>query len=96
MDTHSHHHHEEETQVVLNVEGMTCAHCAMTVTKVLENNGAEHPAVNFATGEASFSIGDKGELKAIVDRRIGTNDSTGRGNGGTLSSWRMKFYGREN
>ncbi|MBK8394118.1 MAG: S8 family serine peptidase [Leptospiraceae bacterium] len=32
----------------------------------------------------------------IADRRIGTNDSTGRGNGGTLSSWRMKFYGREN
>jgi Cu+-exporting ATPase len=67
MDPHSHHHHEEETQVVLNVEGMTCAHCAMTITKVLENNGAEHPHVNFATGEANFSIGSKDELKKIVD-----------------------------
>jgi len=67
MDTHSHHHHEEETQVVLNIEGMTCAHCAMTVTKVLENNGAVHPTVNFATGEATFSVDEKGELKNIIE-----------------------------
>jgi Cu+-exporting ATPase len=66
MDSHSHHHHEEETQVVLNVEGMTCAHCAMTISKVIENNGAEHPDVNFATGEARFSLGNKEELKNIV------------------------------
>ena len=66
MDSHSHHHHEEKTQVVLNVEGMTCAHCAMTISKVLEKNGAEHPNVNFATGEARFSLDDKDELKNIV------------------------------
>lgn len=34
MNSHTH-HHEEETQVVLNVEGMTCAHCAMTIIKNL-------------------------------------------------------------
>jgi len=66
MDPHSH-RHEEDTQVVLNVEGMTCAHCAMTITKVLEHNGAENPSVNFATGEASFSLDDKNALKKIVD-----------------------------
>ena len=66
MDSHSH-HHDEETQVVLNVEGMTCAHCAITVSKVLENNGARHPAVNFATGEASFSIEEEGVLKKITE-----------------------------
>src|ERR1035437_2743122 len=66
MDSHSHHHHEEKTQVVLNVDGMTCAHCAMTISKVLEKNGAEHPSVNFATGEARFSLGDKEDLKNIV------------------------------
>ena len=66
MDSHSH-CHEEETHVVLNVEGMTCAHCAMTITKVLEKNGAEHPSVNFTTGEASFSLEDKNGLEKIVD-----------------------------
>ncbi|MBI4945704.1 MAG: cadmium-translocating P-type ATPase [Bacteroidetes bacterium] len=67
MEPHSHHPHEEDTQVVLNVEGMTCAHCAMTISKVIENNGAEHANVNFATGEARFSLGNKEELKTIVE-----------------------------
>ncbi|HEY4799922.1 MAG TPA: cation-translocating P-type ATPase [Bacteroidia bacterium] len=65
MDSHNH-THEEETQLVLNVEGMTCAHCAMTVTKVLENSGAAHPNVNYATGEASFSIDDSVDVKKII------------------------------
>lgn len=68
MDDHSHHHHhEDETQVTLNVEGMTCAHCAMTITKVLENNGAHHPSVNFATGEARFSLAEGTVLPKIVE-----------------------------
>lgn len=68
MDDHSqHHHHEDEMQITLNVEGMTCAHCAMTVTKVLENNGAQHPSVNFATGEARFSIAEGAALQKIVE-----------------------------
>ena len=66
MDSHSH-NHSEETQITLNVEGMTCAHCAMTVTKVLENNGAQHPGVNFATGEVRFLLPDNTELKKIVE-----------------------------
>src|SRR3954469_19685481 len=66
MNSHDH-HHVEETKVTLNVEGMTCAHCAQTITKVLQNNGAEHPSVNFATGEASFSVESPEELKKIVE-----------------------------
>jgi len=96
MDSHSHHHHEEETQVVLNVEGMTCAHCAMTISKVLENNGAEHPDVNFATGEARFSLDDKDELKRIVEgitkagyKVISQKESEAHNHG--LSSLEKKF-----
>lgn len=95
MDSHSH-RHEEETQIVLNVEGMTCAHCAITITKVLENNGAEHPSVNFATGEASFSLDDKNELKKIVDgiqkvgyKVISQSEQEALGHG--LSSVEKKF-----
>ncbi|TAL58746.1 MAG: cadmium-translocating P-type ATPase [Bacteroidetes bacterium] len=62
----SHHNHGEDTRITLNVEGMTCAHCAMTVTKVLENNGAERPSVNFATGEANFSLPEDVKLEEIV------------------------------
>lgn len=74
MDSHSH-RREEEKQIVLNVEGMTCSHCAITISKVLENNGAQHPNVNFATGEASFSLKDNNELIKIVDgiRKAGYN-----------------------
>ena len=32
----------------------------------------------------------------VADRRIGTSGTTGWGNGGTLSNWRLKFYGRAN
>lgn len=70
MDSHSHdhgHNHEGKAQVTLNIEGMTCAHCAMTVTKVLENNGAEHPTVNFATGEAVFSMEGHDALQKITE-----------------------------
>ena len=55
-----------EENITLNIEGMTCAHCAMTVTKVLEKNGGEHPNVNYATGEANFHLHDKKDLEKII------------------------------
>ena len=63
---HQGHTHKEETQVTLNVEGMTCAHCAMAVTKVLKKNNAIHPHVNFSTGEAIFSVHDKNDIPEII------------------------------
>src|ERR1051325_2053850 len=56
----------EEENITLTVEGMTCAHCAMTITKVLENNGAENPSVNYATGEASFHLHNEKNLPKIL------------------------------
>jgi len=56
----------EEENITLNIEGMTCAHCAMTINKVLENNGAENHSVNYATGEARFLLHHKSNLQKIV------------------------------
>ncbi len=66
MDSYTLQHVHEEAQLVLNVEGMTCAHCAQTVNKVLQNSGAHNPSVNFATGEASFLLPDATALDAII------------------------------
>jgi Cu+-exporting ATPase len=61
------HTHDQDSQVTLNIEGMTCASCAQTVTKVLQNNGAENPSVNYATGEARFILHDKTKLKKLSE-----------------------------
>ena len=43
-----------ENKVLLNVDGMSCTNCALTVTKVLEKDGFKDVYVNFATGEVTF------------------------------------------
>jgi P-type Cu+ transporter len=54
-----------EDQVVLNVEGMTCASCASGITRLLEKKGLKDVNVNFATGEVAF-INGKVHLNEIV------------------------------
>lgn len=49
----------------LNVEGMTCNHCAMTITKYLEKLGLENVNVNFATNEVRYKSSDKVKLETI-------------------------------
>lgn len=66
MNSHDH-TNDQDSQVTLNIEGMTCASCALTVTKVLQNNGAENPSVNYATGEARFILHDKTKLKKLSE-----------------------------
>lgn len=67
MNYHDHtHHNENDDKVILNVEGMNCAHCAVTVTKVLENNGATNANVNYLTGEADFCLHKKEILEKII------------------------------
>jgi len=46
--------HLENTEIILDVEGMTCANCATGVENQLKKLGAEDIKVNFALGEASF------------------------------------------
>ena len=44
----------EKTETILDVEGMTCANCAIGVENQLRKLGADDIKVNFALGEASF------------------------------------------
>lgn len=41
-------------EIEMNVEGMTCASCAMTVTKYLEKRGMEDVYVDFSSGTVKF------------------------------------------
>jgi Cu+-exporting ATPase len=44
----------ENTATIIDVEGMTCANCAIGVENQLKKLGADDIKVNFALGEASF------------------------------------------
>lgn len=43
----------------LNIEGMDCTNCALTIKKVMEKQGALDVSVSFTTGEAAFSADQK-------------------------------------
>lgn len=45
---------EQGKYTTLQLEGLTCSHCVLTVEKTLKANGCENVSVNFATGEALF------------------------------------------
>lgn len=66
---HDHNHSNEETEkeVTLDVEGMTCANCAMGVERQLLKLGADDVHVNFALGEASFKSHEGTDINEIVD-----------------------------
>lgn len=51
----------------LNIEGMTCANCALSLEKMLKKLGASNINVNFSTGEASFT-GNINEV--FLEKRI--------------------------
>jgi Cu+-exporting ATPase len=42
-------------EIEMNVEGMTCASCAMTVTKFLEKRGMKNVFVDFSSGAVKFN-----------------------------------------
>ncbi|MBI35045.1 MAG: ATPase P [Flavobacteriales bacterium] len=56
-----------EKKHTLNIKGMTCANCALSVEKALKKQGAKNVHVNFSTGEASYTgnISIKGFKNAI-------------------------------
>lgn len=53
--------------ITLTIEGMTCAHCATTVTGVLKNNGAECSIVDFSTGKVTFYLSENSKLEKIKE-----------------------------
>ena len=57
------------THVSLQISGMTCGHCEMSVGKELKNIGAENVVVSSATGtaEADFATPiDRAKLEEAV------------------------------
>jgi len=59
----------ETKKLKLEVEGMTCANCALGIKKHLENKGLQDVNVNFSTGEASWK-NDKNQDKNDVAKTI--------------------------
>ena len=56
---------DNSTNTTLHIEGMDCSSCALGIAKTLEEQGLENVHVAFATGEATFDLGDAGKLPAI-------------------------------
>lgn len=55
-----------EEKVLLNVEGMDCANCALSITRALEKSGLHDVNVNFATGEVLFEIVEPAKVDEAV------------------------------
>ena len=54
-------------QLELNISGMTCGHCAMSVTKELSKlEGAANVSVNPQAGTASLEVADAVDKAAVV------------------------------
>jgi copper chaperone CopZ len=54
-----------EEQCTLQVEGMTCANCAMGIQKLLQNKGLDDVNVNFAVGEVRFTTNETYPIATI-------------------------------
>ncbi|MDQ3190237.1 MAG: cadmium-translocating P-type ATPase [Bacteroidota bacterium] len=47
---------ENKEHITLNVEGMTCTNCALSITRTLSKQGLSNVNTNFSTGEVSFEL----------------------------------------
>jgi P-type Cu+ transporter len=65
---------KQAEHIVLNVEGMTCSNCALSVTKTLSQKGLHNVDTNFSTGEVRFDS-PKGHEK--LDEAIKTINNLG-------------------
>ncbi len=51
----------------MNVRGMTCGHCELSVARALRDAGAGEPAADFRRGEATFDLSAGVETEALQD-----------------------------
>ncbi|MCX6312373.1 MAG: cation-translocating P-type ATPase [Bacteroidetes bacterium] len=58
--------HNHNEPIILKVEGMDCANCALGITRKLTKNGHEDVHVDFATGEASFVIAENHDINDVI------------------------------
>ena len=56
-----------EKRTTINVEGMTCTGCAISITRLLEKKGLKNVNVSFATGEVTFENGET-RLTDVINR----------------------------
>jgi len=87
---------ETTPNITLNVEGMTCSSCAMSVTNTLKREGCEDVDVNFALGEAQFNMPQSADLQAIQSiEGLGFTTSLAGGKVTSKSGWspiEKKFF----
>lgn len=53
--------------ITLEIEGMTCAHCAQTIEKALKSKGVENVIVDFANAEATVKTDGKINVEELID-----------------------------
>lgn len=53
--------------IQLNVEGMTCANCALSIERYLHRQGMENIQVSFADDEVRFRLPKDGNLEKVID-----------------------------
>ena len=88
---------DNRNQIELNVEGMTCSNCALSITRYLERKCMESVDVNFSTSEVTFKVKDKKILPDIIKGiegigyKVLTEDDHSHA-GSTLMGIERKFY----
>ncbi len=91
----------KEQNTTLNVEGMTCANCALGIKKHLEKKGLKEVNVNFSTGEVLFKNAQNLSIQEIKDgiNKLGykvveedLDAHHGHHSGSGTSSIEKKFY----
>jgi len=58
----------EEGRLSLKVEGMTCNHCASTVSGIIQQEGGADIHVDYLMGEANFNLNNSERLAKIIKR----------------------------
>ncbi len=52
--------------ILLEVEGMDCQSCAITIEKFLQKQGSANVSVNYASGDVSFKLGGQADLSRVI------------------------------
>ena len=53
-------------KIELEVSGMTCTNCSLTVSRTLEKSGLKDVNVNFATGEVTFEEANSSQVDQAI------------------------------
>lgn len=84
----------DKKNITLNVEGMTCANCALGIKKQLVKKGLENVNVSFSTGEVTYDGNTKLNAQEIIDsiNQLGYKVIDAPKEEKGLSSIEKKFY----